>query len=85
MGQSDFEVLKTQIMEYLRDKVEDGDNFVKSHHVASDLDISVKRVGVAMSAIYEADDAPVTLTQWGGTSDGTTWYVDYNSEDNNQS
>lgn len=73
-----YETLYEQISEYLIKKVEEGSPFVKSRHVASDLNLSVKRVGKLMASI-ERDDPQFDVERWGGSSDGVTWYVQLNT------
>ena len=67
--------LQSRIQAYLLEELDDGRSFVKSRHIADDLDASVKRVGAAMEAL-ESRTTDVSLQRWGGQSDGITWYVE---------
>ena len=67
--------LQSRVQTYLLEGLKDGRSFVKSRHIAADLDASVKRVGAAMEAL-ESGSTDVSLQRWGGQSDGITWYVE---------
>ena len=51
----------------------DGRVYLKSRHIAGALDLSVKRIGVAMATLEGDPDTPFVLSRRGGSSDGTTW------------
>lgn len=74
MSAPTLETLRKRISAYLIEEIEDESRYIKSRHIAAELDISVKRVGKVMATI-EQEDPRVTLERWGGSSDGVTWYV----------
>ncbi len=69
------EMLQKHITDYLKMCLEDGSTYVKSRHIADELDVSVKRVGAAMASL-EANTDQFAITRWGGSSDGITWCVE---------
>lgn len=73
MVPSEHEELRRRLRDYLIQQAatENGAMYIKSKHIAADLDVSVKRVGVAMGEL-EAAPLPFHLTQRGGDSNGTT-------------
>lgn len=72
MPAADRDTVQDRVVSYLLDRLADGTPFVKSRHVAADLDISAKRAGHVLSRI-ERDDPRVEMERRGGSSDGTTW------------
>jgi len=66
--------LQDRILQYLESEATNGRAFVKSRHIATALDTSVKRVGVAMTAL-ETRATEFEFERWGGSSDGITWSV----------
>lgn len=74
MASTDRDALQDQVVTYLFDRLADGQSFVKSRHIATDLNISPKRAGQLLLRI-ERDDPRVTLTRRGGDSNGTTWQI----------
>ncbi|WP_455549931.1 DUF7123 family protein [Halobacterium hubeiense] len=66
--------LQDRILQYLDAEATDGRLFVKSRHIATALDASVKRVGVAMTDL-EARTTEFEFERWGGSSDGVTWAI----------
>lgn len=78
MQSPSYETLRQRISEHLIETVEDNSHFVKSRHIAADLDISAKRAGKVLMTL-ENNDSRFTLERWGGSSDGITWYVELNS------
>ncbi|MCD2200497.1 hypothetical protein LPA44_11395 [Halobacterium sp. KA-4] len=66
--------LYDQIYQYLETELADGRAFIKSRHIAAELDVSAKRVGVAMSDI-ETNSTKYEFQRWGGGSDGVTWLI----------
>lgn len=67
--------LQARVQAYLVTELEAGRSFVKSRHIAADLDASVKRVGAAMN-VLESTGTEIALQRWGGQSDGITWYIE---------
>lgn len=85
MAPSEHELLRRRLRVYLIRQAEtaNGATYLKSKHIAADLDVSVKRIGVAMGEL-EAATLPFQLVQHGGDSNGTTWYVDVSDCDTSQ-
>lgn len=81
MTPSDSVSLQRQLREYLIDEIaaNDGSAFVKSRHVAEDLDVSAKRIGIAMAALEDDPSTPLLMRRRGGNSNGTTWYIERSS------
>lgn len=75
MSTADRDALQDQIVSYLLAQLADGTPFVKSRHIASELDMSAKRVGHLLTTI-EREDSRVNLERRGGNSDGTTWRIE---------
>ncbi|GAA0265903.1 hypothetical protein GCM10009000_097830 [Halobacterium noricense] len=69
-----YEDLTQRIVEHLESRLENGSAFTKSRHIADALDASVKRVGTVMAALQTAETR-LEIRQWGGQSDGATWYI----------
>lgn len=69
--------LQNQLTEYLLARLAstDGTLFVKSKHIADDLDASTKEIGITMAALEEDCSAPFQMGRHGGGSDGTTWRI----------
>jgi len=69
--------LQDQLKEYLlaRLAAENGTLFIKSKHIAADLDASTKEIGVTMAALEEEYTTPFQMSRHGGASDGTTWQI----------
>lgn len=70
--------LQDQLTEYLLTKLdtEDGTIFIKSKHIASDLEASNKEIGITMAALESDETTPFDVTRHGGSSDGTTWRIE---------
>lgn len=70
--------LQDQLADYLLTKLdaEDGSTFIKSKHIANDLEASTKEIGVTMAALESDQTTPFNMTRHGGSSDGTTWRVE---------
>lgn len=78
MAPSEIPPLQRRLTAYLMNELTDADGakFIKSRHIATDLDASVKRIGQAMATLEDDDSVPVVLHRRGGNSNGTTWKVD---------
>lgn len=74
------EILRQQVIDYLLGQVEAGSAYVKSRHIATELNASAKRIGLLLAAL-EAEEPSITLERWGGNSDGTTWYVEVDPDE----
>jgi len=74
MPTADRDALQDQVVTYLLNRLADGTPFVKSRHIAADMDISAKRAGHLLLRI-ERDDPRVDLERRGGDSNGTTWTI----------
>jgi len=74
MSSSDPQALQRRLEAHLQRELRDGTQFFKSRHLADDLDVSAKRVGVAMGTLRRNSES-LDITDWGGTSNGSTWYV----------
>ena len=72
MPAADRDIVQDRIVNYLLNRLADDTPFVKSRHVAADLDISAKRAGHVLSRIGR-DDPRLKMERRGGNSDGTTW------------
>lgn len=72
MSASDRDALQNQVVDYLLDRIDQGQVYLKSRHIASELGLSAKRVGQLLARI-DRDDPRVDLERRGGNSDGTTW------------
>jgi hypothetical protein len=59
---------------YLVDQIKNGKQFFKSRHIAEEFDVTAKKVGAAIHRLSETS-SELSIETWGGTSDGTTWYV----------
>lgn len=70
--------LQSQLTEYLRTRLasEKGAIFIKSKHIAADLEASTKEIGVTMAALEEDHTTPFRMRRHGGASDGTTWQIE---------
>lgn len=70
--------LQRRLREYLMARLasENGTLFVKSKHIAADLDASTKEIGVTMAALEEDHTTPFRMNRHGGASDGTTWRIE---------
>lgn len=70
--------LRSQLTEYLlaRLAAESGTLFVKSKHIAADLDASTKEIGVTMAALEDDPSLSFRMSRHGGMSDGTTWRIE---------
>lgn len=73
----DTRSLQTQLRAYLMDELtaNSGSIYIKSRHIAGDVDASVKQIGAALAALERDPAVPFMMQRRGGTSDGTTWYV----------
>lgn len=78
MAVRSYDDLQQQIVEHLESCLENGSAFTKSRHIADALDASVKRVGTVMASLQTAD-TQLDVSQWGGQSDGATWYITVNA------
>lgn len=78
MTRSDFASFQNRLQTYLINvaATDGGSAFVKSRHIAAELDVSAKRVGSAMAALENDSSTPVSIHRRGGSSDGTTWYIE---------
>ena len=77
-----YEALKKRIIEHIESLLENGSSFTKSRHIADTLEVSVKRVGKVMAAL-KTEGTQFEVRQWGGGSDGVTWFIKATpSEDN---
>jgi hypothetical protein len=74
MGSTDSIPTKKQVLEYIEDQLSAGETFTKSRHIAGKLGISAKQVGAVMSSIEDTESS-LQVKKWGGSSDGTTWYI----------
>ena len=73
--------LQGRLSEYLQTRLDstDGPLFVKSKHIAADLEASTKEIGVTMAALETDDTTPFRMVRYGGSSDGTTWRIEQNT------
>ncbi|WP_435099896.1 DUF7123 family protein [Halorubrum sp. N11] len=69
--------LQNQLREYLIEELaaDDGSTYVKSRHIAESFDASTKQIGAALAALECDPSIPFTMQRRGGSSDGTTWYI----------
>ncbi|MGB9964048.1 DUF7123 family protein [Halobacterium hubeiense] len=74
VSEASYSALQDRILQYLDAETTEGRLFVKSRHIATALDASVKRIGVAMVDL-EARTTEFEFERWGGSSDGVTWVV----------
>jgi hypothetical protein len=63
---------QARLLSYLLERV-DGTAYLKAKHVADELDLSSKEVGINMGILAERTD-DVAIEQWGRSS-STTWKV----------
>jgi len=64
---------KERVLErYLRERVEAGDEYFKSRHIAQDLDLSAKQIGAVFLSLQEK--SALSIEKWSYTG-GTTWRV----------
>jgi hypothetical protein len=63
---------QSRLLSYLCDRV-DGTAYLKAKHVADELDLSSKEVGINMGILADRTD-DVAIEQWGRSS-STTWKV----------
>ncbi len=62
------------LVEYLRARVrEEGGIYIKSRHIAEEIDLSSKEIGSFMKQL-EAGATEVSVEAWSYTN-GTTWWV----------
>jgi len=66
---------KAIVLAYLERELDGERLFVKSHHIASECDISAKEAGQALRSLA-AGTSRFDIESWGGSSDGTTWLVE---------
>lgn len=74
MSTPEFEITKQKVKNHLKKKQKNGINIVKSNQISSEVDISVKKVGIAMADIENQSTAP-KIDRWGGSSNGTKWIL----------
>jgi hypothetical protein len=70
--------LRSQFTEYLLTRLaaEDSTLFVKSKHIAADIDASSKEIGITLAALENDTTLSFRMSRHGGTSDGTTWRIE---------
>jgi len=70
--------LQSRLTDYLSARLTANEDtlFIKSKHIAGNLDASTKEIGVTMAALEEAASTPFRISRHGGASDGTTWRVE---------
>lgn len=69
----------TPLVDYLRKRVcEDGEIYVKSRVIATEIDLSAKEIGSYMSKL-DATETGLSVEAWAYTN-GTTWHVTGNGE-----
>lgn len=83
MPSSNFRSLQRRIYQHLLDELDSGQSpvFVKSRHIAAELDVSVKRVGSAMATLEQKEAKSFRLYRRGGNSNGTTWRIEARESD----
>ncbi|WP_449271596.1 DUF7123 family protein [Halolamina sediminis] len=74
MSSTDSIPPERQVLEYIEDQLSAGQTFAKSRHIAGKVEISAKQVGAVMSSIEDYESS-LQVKKWGGSSDGTTWYI----------
>lgn len=87
MTSSEFSSLQNRLQAYLTDVVANngGSAFVKSRHIAVELNVSAKRVGAAIAALENDTSTPFSVHRRGGDSNGTTWHIKKVDNNNDQS
>ena len=80
MAPSESDSPRERIIEYLDQEVTGGRAFIKSHHIASKLDLSAKEIGMQIQSL-EAHSSGFRIRRWGGDSNGTTWVIDRSPTD----
>lgn len=75
---SNSTTFKHRLQDYLSNKITatDEPTYIKSRHIAADLDESAKRVGIAMARLEDDASTSFIIQRRGGNSDGTTWYIE---------
>ncbi|NHX37861.1 MULTISPECIES: DUF7123 family protein [Halolamina] len=74
MSSTDSTPTEKRVLEYIEGQLCAGETFAKSRHVAGKLGISAKKVGAVMGSIEDLE-SDLQVKKWGGSSDGTTWYI----------
>ncbi|MFT4921882.1 MAG: hypothetical protein ACI8XM_001089 [Haloarculaceae archaeon] len=71
----DSESKRQRLVAYLRERAAntDGDLYVKSRHIAEDIDLSAREIGARMAQL-QTDPIDLTIERWAYTG-GTTWRV----------
>jgi len=62
-----------RLEQYLREAVDDGEQYFKSRFIAEDLDLSPQEIGAAFLRIRETSRR-LRVEKWGNAG-GTTWKV----------
>lgn len=71
-----------KILLYLETEVEQSDVvYVKSATIAEVTGLSAREVGVRLSFLADADDAPVEVSEWSHTNGTRTWRISTERED----
>jgi len=66
---------EARVLAYLEKELDEERLFIKSRHVAAELDLSAKKIGQTLRLL--ASGTPrFDIKPWGGSSDGTTWLVE---------
>lgn len=73
-GSSSYNKKQEILLEYLNEKIDDGQVYFKSRFIADDLDLSPNEVGKNMMMIAEECD-DLNIQKWSRTS-ATTWKVE---------
>lgn len=71
---ADLEDWDQAIESYLLREVQEGSNFFKSRYIASEFGVTSKKVGSTLYRLSNTSSA-LSIEVWGGTSDGSTWYI----------
>ena len=62
------------LVEYLRNRAENGEYYCKSKFIADDLGLSAKEVGALMSQL-ERSNADIEIERWANAR-ATTWRIE---------
>lgn len=67
-------IIKQNLLEYLFDATKNGARYFKSRHIAEELGLSSKEVGVYLGMLLQ-ERTMLKIERW-GYSNGTTWRIE---------
>lgn len=73
----DPETKEQRLAEYLREQAADDTVYLRAKHVADELELSPREIGIYLGRLEERDDRGLDVEKWSRSRGAWTWRVSF--------